>query len=59
MIGAHILDGDIVILEQSKEVHNGDIVAATIDVAAVKKSLKDAGFTVPELSDFLGSTGEQ
>ena len=28
MIGAHVLDGDIVILEQSKEVHNGDIVAA-------------------------------
>src|SRR6266705_3030441 len=31
MIGAHILDGDIVILEDSKEVHNGDIVAALID----------------------------
>jgi len=31
MIGTHILDGDIVILEQSKEVHNGDIVAALID----------------------------
>ena len=31
MIDAHILDGDIVILEQSKEVHNGDIVAALID----------------------------
>jgi repressor LexA len=31
MIGAHILDGDIVILEESKEVHNGDIVAALID----------------------------
>ncbi|HYY14178.1 MAG TPA: transcriptional repressor LexA [Chthoniobacterales bacterium] len=31
MIGAHILDGDIVILEQSKEVHHGDIVAALID----------------------------
>jgi repressor LexA len=31
MIEAHILDGDIVILEQSKEVHNGDIVAALID----------------------------
>ena len=31
MIGAHILDGDLVILEQSKEVHNGDIVAALID----------------------------
>ncbi|HEX5854098.1 MAG TPA: CBS domain-containing protein [Thermoanaerobaculia bacterium] len=32
---------------------------STIDVAAVKKSLKDAGFSVPELSDFLGRTGEQ
>ena len=31
MIGAHIVDGDIVILEQSKEVQNGDIVAALID----------------------------
>ena len=31
MIGSHILDGDLVILEQSKEVHNGDIVAALID----------------------------
>jgi acetoin utilization protein AcuB len=26
---------------------------ATIDVAAVKKTLRDAGFSVPELSDFL------
>ena len=31
MIGAHIVDGDIVILEDSKEVHNGDIAAALID----------------------------
>jgi repressor LexA len=31
MVGAHIIDGDIVILEDSKEVHNGDIVAALID----------------------------
>src|SRR5216110_2253165 len=31
MIDAHILDGDIVILEDAKEVHNGDIVAALID----------------------------
>ena len=31
MIGAHILDGDLVILEASKEVQNGDIVAALID----------------------------
>jgi repressor LexA len=31
MIGAHILDGDIVILEQSKDVQSGDIVAALID----------------------------
>ncbi len=31
MIGAHIVDGDIVILEDTKEVYNGDIVAALID----------------------------
>jgi repressor LexA len=31
MIGAHIVDGDIVILEESKDVHTGDIVAALID----------------------------
>jgi len=31
MIGAHILDGDIVILEDRKSARNGDIVAALID----------------------------
>ena len=31
MIGAHILDGDIVILEDRKHAHNGDVVAALID----------------------------
>jgi repressor LexA len=31
MIGAHILDGDIVILEDGKDARNGDIVAALID----------------------------
>ena len=31
MIGAHILDGDIVILEDRKEARHGDIVAALID----------------------------
>jgi repressor LexA len=31
MIDAHILDGDIVILEDRKDVHTGDIVAALID----------------------------
>jgi repressor LexA len=31
MIGAHILDRDIVIFEDSKDVQNGDIVAALID----------------------------
>lgn len=31
MIDAHILDGDIVILEDRKDAHNGDIVAALID----------------------------
>src|ERR1043166_8385825 len=31
MIGAHILDGDIALFEDSKDVQNGDIVAALID----------------------------
>lgn len=31
MIGAHILDGDVVILEDRPDPHNGDIVAALID----------------------------
>ncbi len=31
MIGAHIVDGDIVILEDRKDVRNGDIVAGLID----------------------------
>jgi repressor LexA len=31
MTGAHILDGDIVILENSKEAQDGHIVAALID----------------------------
>jgi len=31
MIDAHIVDGDIVILENRKDVQNGDIVAALID----------------------------
>jgi repressor LexA len=31
MIEAHILDGDIVVLEDRKDVQNGDIVAALID----------------------------
>jgi repressor LexA len=44
MIEAHILDGDIVILEQSKEVHNGDIVAALIDdETTLKRYVVDRG----------------
>ena len=31
MIGAHIVDGDLVILEDRKDVQNGDIVAGLID----------------------------
>ena len=31
MIDAHILDGDIVIMEDRKEARSGDIVAALID----------------------------
>src|SRR5947209_13363251 len=44
MIGAHILDGDVVILEQSKEAHNGDIVAALIDgETTLKRYVVDRG----------------
>src|ERR1700736_4166960 len=44
MIDAHILDGDIVILEQSKDVHNGDIVAALIDgETTLKRYVVDHG----------------
>jgi repressor LexA len=44
MIGAHILDGDVVILEQAKEVHNGDIVAALIDgETTLKRYVVDHG----------------
>jgi repressor LexA len=44
MIGAHILDGDIVILEDRKEVQNGDIVAALIDgETSLKRYVVDHG----------------
>ena len=42
MIGAHIVDGDIVILENSKEAHNGDIVAALIDGETTLKRYRGA-----------------
>ncbi|MEY2484657.1 MAG: repressor LexA [Verrucomicrobiota bacterium] len=44
MINAHILDGDIVILEDRKEVQNGDIVAALIDgETTLKRYVVDHG----------------
>lgn len=43
MIDAHILDGDIVILEDRKEVHNGDIVAALIDETTLKRYVTEHG----------------
>src|SRR5256714_10603332 len=44
MTAAHIVDGDIVILEQSKEVHNADIVAALIDgETTLKRFVVDHG----------------
>jgi repressor LexA len=44
MIGAHIVDGDIVILEDRKEVQNGDIVAALIDgETSLKRYVVDHG----------------
>lgn len=44
MIDAHILDGDIVILEDRKDVQTGDIVAALIDgETTLKRYLMDHG----------------
>jgi len=44
MIDAHILDGDIVILEDRKDVQNGDIVAALIDgETTLKRYVMDRG----------------
>ena len=44
MIDAHILDGDIVILEDRKDVHSGDIVAALIDgETTLKRYVVDRG----------------
>lgn len=43
------------ILSPSKNGFVAFVRLATIDVGAVKKTLKEAGFTVPELSDFLGA----
>jgi acetoin utilization protein AcuB len=44
---------EILILSPLGEGFVAFIRLSTIDVAPVKKSLRDAGFTVPELSDFL------
>jgi acetoin utilization protein AcuB len=41
------------ILSPSQEGFVAFVRLATIDVGAVKKTLRDAGFSVPELSDFL------
>lgn len=44
MIDAHILDGDLVILEDRKEVQSGDIVAALIDgETTLKRYVTDHG----------------
>jgi repressor LexA len=55
MIDAHILDGDIVILESRKEVNNGDIVAALIDgETTLKRYVVDHGrpYLKAENSDY-------
>jgi repressor LexA len=44
MIDAHIVDGDVVILEDRKDVQNGDIVAALIDgETTLKRYVVDRG----------------
>lgn len=47
------------ILSPSRDGFVAFVRLSTIDVGAVKKALRDAGFSVPELSDFLGKSGEQ
>ena len=42
------------ILSPSKDGYVAFVRLSTIDVGGVRKALRDAGFTVPELSDFLG-----
>jgi repressor LexA len=44
MLGAHILDGDVVILEDRQTAKNGDIVAALIDgETTLKRYVKERG----------------
>lgn len=44
MIGAHVLDGDLVILEDRKDAQSGDIVAALIDgETTLKRYVMDHG----------------
>ena len=44
MIGAHILDGDIVVLEDRQTAKNGDIVAALIDgETTLKRDVTERG----------------
>jgi repressor LexA len=42
MIGRHIMDGDIVILEQGRAPHNGEVVAALIDRESTLKTFISA-----------------
>ncbi len=53
-IGELGLDVKSLVLSPFRDGYVAFIRISTIDVAAVKKGLRDSGFTVPELADFLG-----
>ena len=55
MINAHIIDGDIIIVEKTPVAENGDIVVALVgDEATVKRFYKEKGHfrLQPENDDF-------
>ena len=62
MLGAGILPGDLVVVHQQSEVHNGEIVVAMIDdEATVKRYLRKKGdiWLLPENPDFSPINGNR
>jgi acetoin utilization protein AcuB len=52
-IGEMGLDIRSLILSPSKDGYVAFVRVSTIDAGGVRKTLRDAGFTVPEIADFL------
>ena len=44
MVGRHIVDGDVALLEYGREARPGDVVAALIDGESTLKVLVESGF---------------